>query len=992
MKGYNGTIFAYGQTGSGKTYTMVGDYEKKNNKGIIPRAFNYIFNEINKIKEEEKSDENRNKYNIYLSFIQIYLETIQDLLDPRSKDVRIREDPDKGVYLENVQWIRVTSPEECADIFHMGERNRVTESTKMNAHSSRSHAILIIRIEKSIKVSETNKITNISKNVERIITKSHLYLVDLAGSERVKKTNAREMRLEEAKKINYSLLVLGNCISALIDPKKSHISYRDSKLTRLLQESLGGNAKTSLIVTVSPSSYNTEETVSSLNFAMRAMKVQNKPIINKSIDYQALSIKLQDDLDKLNDKYSMLKIEYDKVLGELEKFKSGEMYIDMQKKLSTISNEISTEVSYRKKNNNKNDKNEENEKEDNFKEQLKKLESFYENLIKNKSKEFEGILQKVDGIIYEKENQIETLNEQVSNLTQINKEQSDNISDLIKEKEDLQRSVLDLTTKINENELNNNNGKSNKSNIDYQNQINKLNNTIASLENKIIEYEEMNYFPLNLKEKIENEINSTVNDYQNELNKLVQDKNKYIIKISQNEIKIKLTQSQKNINKNSNGENKRDDIFSKQKENYKLNVEKEFLLKEIELFEKKINTLKNSILNIEEIISNFSSLDKIQLVLEITKKEIINKMNEGQISFYNNFINILKEKDINSYSTNLISENELNKIIDHSTYLLPKYQEHLNLLINLNKELDDSLNELYDTQIINNLKCKIEELQIEAKNLNNIEENQIYINIIPLVKCPQNIEILTTCLCENFTKLFDTYYNTSSFICQLMTVLDDNKCFIKKLISNLSSFIQVSVKDDLIKQNTIFKLGNVFKDISDNSEIYSKLENVLIDFVNKIQKINDEKDKEIEQLKERMNIYIKQIDTNIKSGQNNSEIQKLQKKIESQNVIMENTKNEIDSMKNSISKLNSLLRIDNTDSVLDVIKIQDMFKIYQEQVGKLSDKLENSEYIFLEDKKLRAKKLDLKDINTSRFLFREYFVNLTKFSKDMINYCTQSDN
>ena len=991
MKGYNGTIFAYGQTGTGKTYTMVGDYDKKNNKGIIPRAFNYIFNEINKIKEEEKSDENRNKYNIYLSFIQIYLETIQDLLDPRSKDVRIREDPDKGVYLENVQWIRVTSPEECADIFHMGERNRVTESTKMNAHSSRSHAILIIRIEKSIKVSETNKITNISKNVERIITKSHLYLVDLAGSERVKKTNAREMRLEEAKKINYSLLVLGNCISALIDPKKSHISYRDSKLTRLLQESLGGNAKTSLIVTVSPSSYNTEETVSSLNFAMRAMKVQNKPIINKSIDYQALSIKLQDDLDKLNDKYSMLKIEYDKVLGELEKFKSGEMYIDMQKKLSTISNEISTEVSYRKKNNNKNDKNEENEKEDNFKEQLKKLESFYENLIKNKSKEFEGILQKVDGIIYEKENQIETLNEQVSNLTKINKEQCDNISDLTKEKEDLQRSVLDLTTKINENELNNNNGKSNKSNIDYQNQINKLNNTIASLENKIIEYEEMNYFPLNLKEKIENEINSTVNDYQNELNKLVQDKNKYIIKISQNEIKIKLTQSQKNINKNSNGENKRDDIFSKQKENYKLNVEKEFLLKEIELFEKKINTLKNSILNIEEIISNFSSLDKIQLVLEITKKEIINKMNEGQISFYNNFINILKEKDINSYSTNLISENELNKIIDHSTYLLPKYQEHLNLLINLNKELDDSLNELYDTQIINNLKCKIEELQIEAKSLNNIEENQIYINIIPLVKCPQNIEILTTCLCENFTKLFDTYYNTSSFICQLMTVLDDNKCFIKKLISNLSSFIQVSVKDDLIKQNTIFKLGNVFKDISDNSEIYSKLENVLIDFVNKIQKINDEKDKEIEQLKERMNIYIKQIDTNIKSGQNNSEIQKLQKKIESQNVIMENTKNEIDSMKNSISKLNSLLRIDNTDSVLDVIKIQDMFKIYQEQVGKLSDKLENSEYIFLEDKKLRAKKLDLKDINTSRFLFREYFVNLTKFSKDIINYCTQSD-
>ena len=484
---------------------MVGDFDKKTNKGIIPRAFNYIYNEINKISkienENNENNDNKNKYNIYLSFIQIYLETIQDLLDPTSKDIRIREDPDKGVYLENVQWIRVTSPEECADIFHMGERNRVTESTKMNAHSSRSHAILIIRIEKSIKVSETNKITNISKNIERIITKSHLYLVDLAGSERVKKTNAREMRLEEAKKINYSLLVLGNCISALIDPKKSHISYRDSKLTRLLQESLGGNAKTSLIVTVSPSSYNTEETISSLNFAMRAMKVQNKPIINKSIDYQALSIKLQDDLDKLNDKYSLLKIEYDKVLSELEKFKSGEMYIDMQKKLSSLSNDTSTEVSFRKKSKNENNKSDNDksiENDDFFKEQLKKLESFYENLIKNKSKEFENILQKVDGIIYEKENQIENLNEQVSNLTQVNKEQSDNITDLIKEREDLQKSVLDLTTKIEQNELNNN---KNKSNTDYQKEINKLNNTIASLENKIIEYEEMNYFPLNLKEK-----------------------------------------------------------------------------------------------------------------------------------------------------------------------------------------------------------------------------------------------------------------------------------------------------------------------------------------------------------------------------------------------------------------------------------------------------------------------------------------------------------
>lgn len=139
------------------------------------------------------------------------------------------------------------------------------------------------------------------------------------------------MRLEEAKKINVSLLALGNVISALSDPKSTHISYRDSKLTRLLQESLGGNAKTSLIVTVSPSTYNTEETISSLFFALRAMKVQNKPKINKTVDYQALCQKLQEDLDKLNDEYGKLKIEYEKVVTELDKLKKEKNIFKLNK-------------------------------------------------------------------------------------------------------------------------------------------------------------------------------------------------------------------------------------------------------------------------------------------------------------------------------------------------------------------------------------------------------------------------------------------------------------------------------------------------------------------------------------------------------------------------------------------------------------------------------------------------------------------------------------
>jgi len=197
LAGYNGTIFAYGQTGTGKTYTMVGEFGDEINKGIIPRAFDYIFENVKQDKEY--------KYNIKISFIQIYLEHIQDLIDPIQKDIRIRESPEEGVYLEGVKWIEVKSTQDCALQFLKGVKNRATESTIMNKDSSRSHAILIAKIEKSIvlskeKMEELRKESNEKIKAERSMTNSFLYLVDLAGSERVKKTKAVDMRLEEAKK------------------------------------------------------------------------------------------------------------------------------------------------------------------------------------------------------------------------------------------------------------------------------------------------------------------------------------------------------------------------------------------------------------------------------------------------------------------------------------------------------------------------------------------------------------------------------------------------------------------------------------------------------------------------------------------------------------------------------------------------------------------------------------------------------------------------
>ena len=546
LKGYNGTIFAYGQTGTGKTFTMVGDFDNETYKGIIPRSFDYIFSQIKQDKEH--------KYNISISFIQIYLESIQDLLEPKNKEIRIREDPERGVYLDGVRKDKVNSYEECKNLFHLGEKNRITESTKMNSHSSRSHAILIVEIEKNIilskeKIEELKKETNEQIKSERVMTKSTLFLVDLAGSERVKKTNAQNMRLEEAKKINYSLLILGNCIQSLTETKTSYVSYRDSKLTRLLQESLGGNAKTSLIVTLSPSNYNKDETFSSLNFALRAMKVQNKPIINKSVDYQALCIKLQEDYDKLTDEYTNLKIEYDKVCIELKKYKNGEVFVELQR--NSIVNQIDSsnnvvESSKFEMANDVKKRKGSNVDKETFQKEIKKLEEYYNNLINKKTDEYESILKDVDKILLQKESDVDklmkeniTLKDKIKNLNEI-------INDNKKEKEDLQNSISELINKLNtENEIK----QSNKEQA-YKKIIDELNTHIEFLEKQIIPLENNNHLNKDSINDFINKIDNKINELKDNKKKLNKDLSNLIIKISQNEIKIKINIDDNDKNNN----------------------------------------------------------------------------------------------------------------------------------------------------------------------------------------------------------------------------------------------------------------------------------------------------------------------------------------------------------------------------------------------------------------------------------------------------------
>ncbi|XP_077499049.1 osmotic avoidance abnormal protein 3-like [Amblyomma americanum] len=261
-EGYNGTVFAYGQTGCGKSFSMQGTPRVPQQKGIIPRSFEHVFEAI--------ATADASKYLVHASYLEIYNEDVRDLLsdDPRKK-LDLKEHPDKGVYVPGLSLVPVHDVDSCEAVMERGWRNRSVGATLMNADSSRSHSIFTIHLEQM-------ELTG-----RKSIRTGKLNLVDLAGSERQAKTGASGERLREATKINLSLSALGNVISALVDGRSKHIPYRDSKLTRLLQDSLGGNTRTLMLACVSPADSNYDETLSTLRYASRAKNIKNRPCVNE---------------------------------------------------------------------------------------------------------------------------------------------------------------------------------------------------------------------------------------------------------------------------------------------------------------------------------------------------------------------------------------------------------------------------------------------------------------------------------------------------------------------------------------------------------------------------------------------------------------------------------------------------------------------------------------------------------------------------------------
>ncbi|XP_037906413.1 kinesin-like protein KIF3A [Hermetia illucens] len=265
LEGYNGTILAYGQTGTGKTYTMSGNPESPQTKGIIPNSFAHIFGHIAKAKDNQK-------FLVRVSYMEIYNEEVRDLLGKElNKSLEVKERADIGVFVKDLSGYVVHNADDLDNIMKLGNKNRMVGATKMNLESSRSHAIFSITVESS----------ELDEAGAQHVKMGKLQLVDLAGSERQSKTQATGIRLKEATKINLSLSVLGNVISALVDGKSTHIPYRNSKLTRLLQDSLGGNSKTVMCASISPSDSNYVETISTLRYAGRAKNIQNRTHVNE---------------------------------------------------------------------------------------------------------------------------------------------------------------------------------------------------------------------------------------------------------------------------------------------------------------------------------------------------------------------------------------------------------------------------------------------------------------------------------------------------------------------------------------------------------------------------------------------------------------------------------------------------------------------------------------------------------------------------------------
>ena len=645
FEGINGTLFCYGQTASGKTYTMEGIPSDNNLCGIIPRMMHLIFEIIN-------SGSSDIEFSVKCQYYQIYNEKIQDLIDTNKTDLTIREDKNKGIWVGECTEKYVESEQEMIDFFNTGSNNRIVSSTKMNAISSRSHSLFSVTIYQRNVITESSKI-------------GKLYFVDLAGSEKMSKAGVEgNTMLKEAQNINKSIMTLGMVINALTKGSK-HVPYRDSKLTRVLQESLGGNSLTYLIINCSPNMLNQTETLSTLRFGQRAKLIKNKVVANTQQSVKELMMKLKQAEEKIKN--------LEKILGTWTEDREYGNNFEEEKNRSKCPEckQLINKINY-------------------LNVQINNLSQDNEYLQRDKDEFLEEIKNK--------NNENIKLEERIYNLE---KELKNSWQEHLKSILEIQNSMdnyLNLIKSSNVNKL---------KDLNYKNfveLINRLNfeQRIDKLQNNINNLDDIDYFPNNFEEKIDikkNDFNEKEKYYLKQIeelkNKLYNDKaNNQLVR---NNLKI--------IDKSTLEE------LSNQLKDYLFKSKSTKLVKDMN---KKISDSLITIINNNFNITTLNKLEKQKLSsrLQICKENNISLNNDSNFNNYK----MLNEKDKNSRILRL--ENDVKeykeKLQLFESQLTPDEKNLHKKIYTLEKNLEQ-VNSMYHQIVTQKSVLKIENQIYEKK-------------------------------------------------------------------------------------------------------------------------------------------------------------------------------------------------------------------------------------------------------------------------------------
>ena len=815
LEGYNGTIFAYGQTGSGKTHTLFGpkfslnninklsNYEefineKKTNDnsnnynldlndegiGLIPRIIYYLFNKT-------KNNNLNNSYTFRISYLEIYNEKLNDLLNPQSKNLKIEKDMVVGL-----RKFLINSPQEGLKYVIQGTKLRQIAHTKMNKESSRSHAVISIYIENSIKIENGIKI---KKNV--------FHIIDLAGSERINKTGVIGKKAREAGSINKSLYFLKWVIENIIKIE-NQIPYRNSKLTFFLKESLGGNSKTSIIGNISPSDSNNSETISTLEFAICAKNIENKAIIKEElINFNKANIL---EIKKLKDKYNeifkeneMLKQQINNDIEKMSKeMEQKNLEIDSKNeeiiKLKDKIQKYELDIFELKEKNNEKNKIFEILNEELYNIQLdlsvnlNDKDKINENelSISSKSSNVEKIFEYINNLIENNEilkKELELKDNQIYKLKEENNKNNQNLEEFNKLQSDLNSNLND-EDKINKNELSSISSKS----LNVEDFVESIKNIIEN------------------NEKLKIELSKVKEDRNNE--KIIDD-----ILIENNNLINEIKKKNKEC---SDLENKYNEILSKEKITAKIYEDK---IKKLNKNEENLkDNLKNYMKGLKDIKKLLVILNNKNTDLENQIKKNQNQNNSSLISMNNfeeNINNLNKEKQKLNENEKILNENfenfsfldfnNINYQAKNISIIFKVLEEHVNIKNKINQNFD-ILYELY-----NNYKLNINDfsnnLNYKEKEIGNIQD-KIYIiidKIDDILKC--KYEILNK---FNDIKKYKNNYKIRNSMIQQKRNYEEFKSANKENLnsSNFLNTLNISerkqMKNNLLEFNINYSFNN----------------------------------------------------------------------------------------------------------------------------------------------------------------------------------------